>query len=192
MKSLAIFASGGGSNALKIMEYFRDSKDVRVAIVISNKPDAGVLEIAKKFEVPSCVIQRSEFYETENIVSLLKAYQTDWIILAGFLWLIPPYLLRAFPNKIVNIHPALLPNYGGKGMYGHHVHEAVKAAGASESGITIHYANEYYDQGDIIFQASCAIAPEDTPTDIARKVLALEHRHYSEVIAGLMCLEAPK
>jgi len=182
MKSLSIFASGGGSNARKIMEYFKDSKSIRVALVVCNKPGAGVIAIAEEFKVPVHLLHRSDFYETENLLHVLRAHKTDWIILAGFLWLIPQYLLGAFPNKIINIHPALLPKYGGKGMYGHRVHEAVRAANDTETGITIHFADEHYDEGGIIFQARCAVLPEDTPEDIARNVLVLEHQYYPKVI----------
>ena len=187
MKTLAIFASGGGTNAQKILEYLKASESLRVGLVVSNNPEAGVLKIAENFSVPVEVIQRSDFYKTENMLTVLKHHEIDWVILAGFLWLIPPYLLQAFPEKIINIHPALLPKYGGKGMYGHHVHEAVKAANETETGITIHFANEHYDEGDIIFQARCTILPEDSSTDIARKVLMLEHRHFPKVIEQVIC-----
>lgn len=179
---IAIFASGGGSNARKILEYFQDSETAEVALVISNKKEAGVLDIAGAFGVPTHLINRQSFYETTGILEVLKAHDIGFIALAGFLWLVPAYLVKAFPGKILNIHPALLPKYGGKGMYGHHVHEAVKAAGELESGPTIHFVNEHYDEGDIVFQASCALDPDDQPEDIARKVLALEHAHFPRII----------
>lgn len=186
MKNIVIFASGGGSNARKIIEHFQDSMTARVALVVSNKKDAGVLEIAAAHQIPTFLLTRADFYETKEILKILDEYRIDFIVLAGFLWLVPGYLIRAFPKKIVNIHPALLPLFGGKGMYGGYVHAAVKAAGAKESGITIHFANEQYDAGDIIFQATCALDENDTPETIARKVLALEHEHYPKVIEKLI------
>lgn len=179
---LAVFASGGGSNAHRIMEYFKDSDRIRVALVVSNKREAGVLQIAAAYGIPSLVIDRKSFYDSTDILKSLQHFDIGFIALAGFLWLIPAYLVRAFPGKILNIHPALLPKYGGKGMYGHHVHEAVKKAGETESGPTIHFVNEQYDEGDIVFQARCSLSTDDTAEDIARKVLQLEHLHYPAVI----------
>ena len=184
--NIAIFASGGGSNARKIMEYFQSSGVGRVVLVVCNRKNAGVIGIAAEFGVPVQMIDRNLFYESERLLDVLESYRTDFIALAGFLWLIPGYLIKAYPDRIVNIHPALLPKYGGHGMYGHHVHEAVKAAGEQESGPTIHFVNEHYDEGDIIFQTSCRLSPEDTPEDIARKVLSLEHEHYPRVIEQLL------
>lgn len=184
--NIAIFASGGGSNARKIIEHFKQSDVARVVLVVSNKPKAGVLDIAAEHGIPTQIIDRHGFYETEMILGVLQEHAVDFIALAGFLWLVPGYLVRAFPGRVVNIHPALLPKYGGKGMYGHHVHEAVKAAGESETGMTIHLVNEHYDEGDIIFQATCPVSPEDTPEDIARKVLVLEHRFFPETIEKLI------
>lgn len=186
MKNIAIFASGTGSNATKIMERFQSHNNIRVGLVVSNKPTAPVLETAKRFQVPTLVIQRNDFYQTENILSNLAEHSIDFIALAGFLWLIPTYLVQHFDRQIVNIHPALLPKYGGKGMYGKHVHRAVWEAQEKESGITIHFVNEHYDEGNIIFQAKCSISKEDTPAIIAGKVLQLEHRHFAEVIEGLL------
>lgn len=186
MKHLAIFASGGGSNARKIIEYFKASPEVRVALVVSNKKYAPVLDMAAEHRIPTLVIDRALFYETEGLLDILAQHRIDFIALAGFLWLIPPYLVGAYQGRMVNIHPALLPKYGGKGMYGHHVHEAVKAAGETETGLTIHYVNPEYDEGAVIFQARCPVDPDDTPETIAAKVLALEHRHYPEVLAGLL------
>lgn len=179
---IAVFASGGGSNADKIIQYFKDSSVGRVALVVSNKPDAGVLAIAESNGIPTQIIDRHGFYQTEAILEVLNKHHIEFIALAGFLWLAPAYLVRAFPHRILNIHPALLPKYGGKGMYGHHVHEAVKAAGETESGMSIHFVNEHYDEGDIVFQARCALHPEDSPEDIARKVLVLEHQFYPRII----------
>ena len=186
MKHIAIFASGTGSNARKIIEYFQDSPDVQVALVVSNKKDAGVLDIAQAHGIPVEVINRKLFYETEDLLAVLNRHQVDFIVLAGFLWLMPAYLVRAFSKRMVNIHPALLPKYGGKGMFGMHVHEAVRAANEAETGITIHYVNEHYDEGDIIFQARCPVTPEDSPADIARKVQALEHLHFPGVISQIL------
>lgn len=184
--NIAIFASGSGSNARKIMEYFQSSGVGRVVLVVCNRKNAGVIGIAAEFGVPVQMIDRNLFYESERLLDVLESCRTDFIALAGFLWLIPGYLIKAYPDRIVNIHPALLPKYGGHGMYGHHVHEAVKAAGDQESGPTIHFVNEHYDEGDIIFQTSCRLSPEDTPEDIARKVLSLEHEHYPRVIEQLL------
>lgn len=184
--NIAIFASGSGSNARKIMEYFQSSGVGRVVVVVCNRKNAGVIGIAAEFGVPVQMIDRNLFYESEHLLDVLENYRTDFIALAGFLWLIPGYLIKAYPDRIVNIHPALLPKYGGHGMYGHHVHEAVKAAGEQESGPTIHYVNEHYDEGDIIFQTSCQLNPEDTPDDIARKVLALEHKYYPRIIEEVL------
>lgn len=186
MKHIAIFASGGGSNARKIIEYFADSPEVKVTLIVSNKKDAGVLDIGQAHLIPTQIITRQMFYETEDLLDILRQYHIDFIVLAGFLWLIPAWLVRAYYRRMVNIHPALLPKYGGKGMYGMHVHEAVRAANEPETGITIHYVNEQYDEGDIIFQARCPVAPTDTPADIARKVHELEHLHFSRVIEQIL------
>jgi phosphoribosylglycinamide formyltransferase 1 len=170
------------------MEYFKDHPSVKVALVVSNKKDAGVLEIAKEFDVDTLTISKSMFYETEDILKSLSDYKISFIVLAGFLLLIPQYIIRRFNKKIVNIHPALLPKFGGKGMYGSHVHEAVKAAGEHETGITIHYCNEHYDEGNVIFQARCPVFPDDTPQDIAKRVLSLEHKHFAETIEKVLTI----
>lgn len=185
MKRLAILASGSGSNAEKIMAHFQNSEKAEIALVASNKADAFVLERAKKFEVPTYTFTRKEM-DAGALLEKLKAEKIDWVILAGFLLKIPVELTRAFPDKMVNIHPALLPKYGGKGMYGSFVHEAVKAAGDTETGITIHLLNENYDEGRIVFQASTPLTESDTPDSIAEKVHALEHKHFPEVIESLM------
>jgi phosphoribosylglycinamide formyltransferase-1 len=184
--NLAIFASGGGSNARKIIEHLNASPDLNVVLVVCNKKNAGVLDIAAEHGIPTLLIDRASFYESTAVLDELRSRDVDFIALAGFLWLVPGYLVQAYPRRILNIHPALLPKYGGKGMYGHHVHEAVKAAGDTVSGPTIHWVNEHYDEGDIVYQASTHLDPEDTPEDIARKVLALEHAHYPEVVERCM------
>ncbi|MDX1943203.1 MAG: phosphoribosylglycinamide formyltransferase [Saprospiraceae bacterium] len=186
MKNLAIFASGTGSNAKKIIEYFHTNPYINVRLVLSNKKDAPVLNIAQENDIETIVINRRDFYETEQLLADLQNRAIDLIVLAGFLWFIPDYLVKAFDRRIINIHPALLPKYGGKGMYGMRVHEAVKAADERESGITIHYVNEHYDKGDIIFQEKCVLEPNDTSEDIAHKVQALEHKHFAKVIEKLL------
>lgn len=186
MKNLAIFASGSGSNAENIIRYFAEKPGFRVKKVYCNVPDAYVLERAKKYNVPTQVFNRAEFRNPDIILRQLQEEGTDFIILAGFLWLVPPCITNAYPNRIVNIHPALLPAYGGKGMYGHHVHEAVLAAGEKESGITIHYVNEHYDSGDIIFQATCPVLPDDTPDTLAARVHELEYAHFPRVIEEVL------
>ena len=183
---IAIFASGTGSNARKVIEHFKDHPSVQVALVVSNKKDAGVLDIAKEHHIDTLIVSKSILYETEDILKHLSDYKISFIVLAGFLLLVPQYIISRFNKKIINIHPALLPKFGGKGMFGSHVHEAVKAAGETETGITIHYCNEHYDEGSTIFQARCAVSPVDTPQDIARKVLALEHAHFAKVIDRLL------
>lgn len=184
MQQIAIFASGTGSNARKIITYFTGHPSIKVSLVVSNRKTAPVLAMADDFGVDTLVISRQEFHESEAILDRLNG--VDLIVLAGFLWLIPDYLVRAFPQQIINIHPALLPKYGGKGMYGIHVHHAVSDALESESGITIHYVNEHYDEGQIIFQARCAIVPGEPPEQIAQKVLLLEHHHFAPVIEQLL------
>jgi phosphoribosylglycinamide formyltransferase-1 len=182
MKRLAVFASGSGSNAENIVEYFSRRDGVEVALIVSNRKDAFVLERAKRLGTPACTFSKQEFEDGTCVPDALKAHGVDWIILAGFLLKVPESLLKAFPDRIINIHPALLPEFGGKGMYGARVHEAVAAAGRRISGITVHYVNENYDEGKIIFQASCEVLPSDTPEDIAAKVHALEYEHFPRVI----------
>ena len=183
MKKIAIFASGSGSNAENIIQYFAQKPQFCVKSVFCNVPDAYVLERAKKYRIPSFVFNREEFWNPDKVFRQLQEQEIDFIVLAGFLWLMPSFITAAWPNKIVNIHPALLPAYGGKGMYGHHVHEAVIAAGEKESGITIHYVNDHYDQGAIIFQAKCPVLPTDTPDDLAARVHELEYRYFPQIIA---------
>ena len=183
MKKIAIFASGSGSNAENIIQYFAQKPQFCVKSVFCNVPDAYVLERAKKYRIPSFVFNREEFRNPDKVFRQLQEQEIDFIVLAGFLWLMPSFITAAWPNKIVNIHPALLPAYGGKGMYGHHVHEAVIASGEKESGITIHYVNDHYDQGAIIFQAKCPVLPTDTPDDLAARVHELEYRYFPQIIA---------
>nr|WP_242695994.1 phosphoribosylglycinamide formyltransferase [Pedobacter sp. SYSU D00873] len=185
-KRIAIFASGSGSNAQKIMEHFKKHDEAEVAIVLTNNPDAYVLQRADNFEIPSHVFDRYEFYKTNSVVSLLKSLEIDIIVLAGFLWLVPENLLKAFPNKIINIHPALLPKYGGKGMYGDNVHKAVLSAGEEESGITIHFVNEHFDEGEIIHQARFKIEKGDDLEMIKFKGQQLEHTHFPKVVETLL------
>ncbi|WP_158827029.1 phosphoribosylglycinamide formyltransferase [Mucilaginibacter lacusdianchii] len=183
---IAIFASGSGSNAQKLMEYFKNHPDGEVVLVLTNNPQAYVLQRADNFEIPTHVFNRQAFYQTDEVVKLLKNIQVDLIVLAGFLWLVPQSLLKAFPNQIINIHPALLPKYGGKGMYGDHVHTAVLANGEVESGITIHFVNENFDEGEIIYQAKYKIEPGDTLEIVKFKGQQLEHQHFPKVIEGLL------
>ncbi len=180
-KNIAIFASGSGSNAERIVEYFAGSKEINVKLFLCNNPEAGVIQRAERLNIPLVMFNRQQFKAGE-VVEILKENQIDWIILAGFLWLVPQNVVEAFPNKIINIHPALLPKFGGKGMYGHFVHEAVVENKETESGITIHFVNENYDEGAVIFQASYPVLPTDTPEDVAKKGQVLEHKHFPEVI----------
>ncbi len=186
MTKLAVFASGSGTNAENIITFFRNSKNITISSVFCNNPDAYVIQRCKKLQVPCHVFNRDDLYHNNKVVNILKTESIDWIILAGFLWKIPQKLTDMFPSKIINIHPALLPNYGGKGMYGHHVHKAVIEAEEQESGITIHYVNENYDEGDIIFQAKCDILSDDTPDTLAKKIHALEQTHFPIVIQQIV------
>lgn len=186
MKNIAIFASGSGTNAQKIMERFESSTEIKVSLVLVNNPEAGVIQRAEKFKIPVIVFNRNQFSSTDEIVNSLKENQIDLVVLAGFLWLVPQNMVAAFPNKIINIHPALLPKYGGKGMYGDKVHEAVIASGDKESGITIHYVNDKYDDGAVIAQFKCAISSMDTPDSLASNIHKLEHEHFPVVIENLL------
>lgn len=184
MKRIAIMASGSGSNMQKIAEYLTLHPDagVEIACVITDQKEAYVQERAKSLGIPSHYLTGEELREGDHLLTLLERHQVDAIILAGYLRLIPPYLLRAYPERIVNIHPALLPKYGGKGMYGMNVHRAVKEAGETTSGITIHVIDEDYDRGSTLFQATTELLPSDTPEDIQHKVQLLEHRHFAPTI----------
>lgn len=183
---IAIFASGAGSNAQKIIEYFKNNSSVKVSLVVCNKKVAGVLDIAAKEKIPSLVIERNKFFEEDNYLPFLKDLGIDFIVLAGFLWKMPAAIINRYPNRIVNIHPALLPKYGGKGMYGQRVHEAVIQAKDAVSGISIHYVDELYDHGNIIFQATCPIEETDTAESLAQKIHQLEHLHYPVVIETVL------
>jgi len=182
MKKIAIFASGNGSNTQNIADYFDGNPLIKIQLILANNPNAFVLERAKKLKIPSTVFNRKDFYESDVVTQKLEEYDIDFVVLAGFLWLIPEKLIQKFPNKILNIHPALLPKYGGKGMYGAKVHQAVYEAGEAESGITIHYVNTEYDEGMIIFQAKTRIYKTDNPDSIANKVHALEYENFPQVI----------
>lgn len=182
---IAVFASGTGSNAQKIIDHFNAAdRGAKVVLIVCNNPKAGVLQIAEKENIPTLVIERKKFYE-DSYLDELDKYKIDLIVLAGFMWKVPDKLIHAYQNKIINIHPALLPKYGGKNMYGNFVHEAVLKAGEKESGITIHYVDEIYDHGKIIFQATCMVDENDTPGTLAQKIHALEHTHYPLVIETL-------
>lgn len=185
MHSLVIFASGAGSNAAAIIDYFKKNGKARVSLIVSNKAEAGVLDIARREEIPFLIIDKKTFAET-LLIEQINDHKPSLIVLAGFLWKIPEAFVNAFPGKIINIHPALLPNYGGKGMYGHHVHAAVIAAKDQESGITIHYVNEHYDEGNTILQARCKIAANDTPADLAKNIHKLEHFYFPRTIEFLL------
>ena len=185
-EKIAIFASGSGTNFQQICEYFQNNNQVKVDVLIVNKKNAYVRQRATNLGIEDFYFDRADFYESAKVLELLQARNIDLIVLAGFLWLIPQNLITAFPNKIINIHPALLPLYGGKGMYGHNVHQAVIAAREKESGITIHYVNELYDSGDIIFQAKCQLTEEDTVESLEEKIHLLEKEHYPRVIASIL------
>lgn len=179
---LAILASGSGSNARNILEHFKGLSHVKVDLIASNKPDAGVLQHARDFGVETYILTKENFKDSDAFISKLKNMDIDAVILAGFLWKVPESLVKAYPNRILNIHPALLPKYGGKGMYGHFVHDAVFANQEKESGITIHFVNEHYDEGAILFQAVCSLTHDDTPNTIEQKVRSLEIQHFPNVI----------
>ena len=179
---IAIFASGTGTNAQKIIDHFKQHPSIKVNLVVSNKPTAGVLGIARKESIAALVIEKEKFFRGNGYVDELKSFQIDFIVLAGFLWKLPSRLVSAWHKRIINIHPALLPKYGGKGLYGHHVHEAVIKAGEKESGITIHYVDEIYDHGESIFQEKVLVENGDTPETLARKIQTLEHAHFPKVI----------
>ena len=181
---IAIFASGNGSNAEAIINHFSGNEN-EISLILSNNADAFVLERAKNHGIPSIIFSGSEL-KTGKVLADLQAHNTNFIVLAGFMKLVPPTIVAAYPNRIVNIHPALLPKYGGKGMFGMNVHTAVIEAKEKESGITIHYVNEHYDEGNTIFQAECEVLPDDSPSDLAERIHVLEHTHFPKVIANLV------
>ena len=185
-KHIAIFASGSGTNAENISRFFCKHPTIKVCLILTNKPDAQVIDRAKNLGIPCHIFSREEFYQTSFVLDELEKYDIDFIVLAGFLWLIPAYLLKDFPKRIINIHPALLPKYGGKGMYGNRVHESVIENREKESGITIHFVNGEYDAGDIIFQAKCPVEENDTPESLAARVHELEYRCLPEVIESVV------
>ncbi len=183
MKNIAIFASGSGSNAENIANYFSGSQEVSIALIVCNKADAFVFERAKKLGIPSRLVTKADMQDEALVMNLMKEFKIDFIVLAGYLLLVPKYLVEAFPRAIVNIHPALIPLHCGKGMYGDRVHEDVIKSGDKQSGITIHYVNEFFDNGDIIFQATCPVEAGDDAHAVATKVHALEYAHFPRVIA---------
>lgn len=182
MIKIAIFASGSGSNAERIVEFFNAKDEIEVSLILTNNPTAGVIERAQRLNIPVVIFNKKVFSKTDKIVEMLQLQSIDWVILAGFLWLVPKNLIKAFENRMINIHPALLPKYGGKGMWGHHVHEAVVANKEVETGITIHYVNENYDEGKIIFQAKCAVTESDSAEEVAQKIHLLEYQYFPEII----------
>jgi len=186
VNNIAIFASGTGTNAARIIDFFRDHDQVAVSLIVSSRMEVKVVQVAKDNSIECIVLNKLEFRETTHLLDTLRDHNIDFIVLAGFLWLVPAYLIEAYPNRIVNIHPALLPKYGGKGMYGSNVHKAVLEASERESGITIHYVNEKYDEGAIVFQARCDINENDTPETLAARIHELEHEHYPAVIENLL------
>jgi phosphoribosylglycinamide formyltransferase-1 len=185
-KRIAIFASGSGSNAQKLMEHFKRSNEIEISLVLTNNADAYVLQRADNFEIPTHIFDKNEFYKTDEVIDLLKNLEIDFVVLAGFLWLIPKNLIHAYPGRIVNIHPAILPKFGGKGMYGDHVHNAVMAAGEAEGGITIHYVNENYDEGEYIYQARYRIDKNDNLEMVKFKGQQLEHQHYPRIVETIV------
>ncbi|WP_262732514.1 phosphoribosylglycinamide formyltransferase [Gaetbulibacter sp. NE] len=186
MKRIVIFASGSGTNAENLIKFFHNRDNASVIQVLTNNPHAKVLERAKNLSVSALSFNRVAFSKTDDVLNILKAAQPDLIILAGFLWKFPEHILQHFPNKVINIHPALLPKYGGKGMYGMHVHEAVVANNETETGITIHYVNENYDEGAIIFQAKCSVESSDTAETVAAKIHELEMEYFPKVVEDLL------
>jgi phosphoribosylglycinamide formyltransferase-1 len=185
MHNIILFASGKGSNAAAIIDYLKEKSFASVSLIVSNKKDAGVLDIAKKENIPSTVVDK-KLFQTDKFVHQIQTFQPSLLVLAGFLWRIPENLINAFPEKIINIHPALLPEFGGKGMYGHHVHEAVLTAEKKESGITIHYVKEVYDSGGIILQARCTLESTEDVNSIAKKIHQLEHFFFPRTIEFLL------
>ena len=186
MTNIAIFVSGSGTNCENIIRHFTDSKNVKIALVLSNRSDAYALVRAEKYNIPTVILPKTDFYKEDQLLGLMQTYAIDFIVLAGFLLMIPDFLIRAYNRRMVNLHPALLPKFGGKGMYGHHVHEAVKAAGETETGMTVHWVSSICDGGEIIAQYRTPINPEDTPDDIAAKEHILEQKYFPTVIEQVL------
>ena len=186
MKRIVIFASGSGTNAENLIKFFHNRENASVIQVLTNNPHAKVLDRAKKLKVSALSFNKTAISETEDVLNILKAAKPDLIVLAGYLWKFPDNILATFPNKVINVHPALLPNYGGKGMYGMHVHNAVVANKEKETGITIHYVNEHYDEGAVIFQAKCSVADTDTADNVAAKIHELEMEHFPQVVNDIL------
>jgi len=186
MRNIAIFASGSGTNAENLIRFFRTSHFGRVSLVLSNRKEAGVLTRAQALDVEAIIFTKEQFYHSDEVLNLLLERDIDFVVLAGFLWLVPDQLLQAYKNKMINIHPALLPKYGGKGMFGHHVHEAVIRNQEAESGITIHYVNREYDEGHIVFQARCEVKADDTPETLASRIHQLEYQHFPVVVENVL------
>lgn len=186
MKRIIIFASGSGSNAENIIKYFQERKNAEITHVFSNNLRAKVLKRAHDLNVKALHFDKESFYDTNEVLNILIDAQPDIIVLAGFLWIFPKKIIDEFPNKVINIHPALLPKYGGKGMYGHHVHEAVVRNKEKESGITIHYVNEHYDEGAIVFQAKTPVEKDYSPEDVAKAIHKLEYKHFPVVIEEIL------
>ncbi len=184
--NIAVFASGNGTNCENIIRYFADNDKVNVVLVLSNRQDAYALVRAERLGIPTTVVSKADFNDEGFMTTLMRRYGIDVIVLAGFLWMIPSFLIQSYPHRMLNIHPSLLPKYGGKGMYGHHIHEAVKANNDTETGITIHFVSDVCDGGEIIFQTSVSVAPEDTPDDIAEKIHGLEKIHYPAIISKVI------
>jgi phosphoribosylglycinamide formyltransferase-1 len=187
MASIVIFGSGKGSNARRLLDYFKDSKLIKVSALVSDKPRRGFLDISYDYKINLEIIKGDELSDPKWIAHLKVMYRPDLIVLAGYLKLVPAEFIQAFSGKIVNLHPSLLPKYGGKGMYGHHVHQAVIANAERESGITVHYVNEEYDKGALIFQVSCPVFNDDTERELANRIHKLEHDHFPKVIESLLC-----
>lgn len=186
MKRIVIFASGSGTNAENLIKFFHNRENASVIQVLTNNPHAKVIDRCNKLQISCLSFNRIAFYKNTHVLNILKNTNPDLIVLAGFLWKFPENILNAFPNKVINVHPALLPKYGGKGMYGSHVHEAVVANNEKETGITIHYVNEHYDEGAIIFQAKCEVLPTDTAKDVATKIHLLEMEHFPKIVNSLL------
>ena len=186
MKNIILFASGNGSNAENICKYFQHHRQIKVVALICNKEGAGVFERVKPYGIPTHLVSKKQLQDSTYFLNLIAPYKADLLVLAGWLLLVPPYLVDHYEQKIVNVHPSLLPKFGGKGMYGHHVHEAVKEANESETGISIHLVNQHFDEGEIIFQAKTQLSEEDNAEDIAKKIAVLEMANFPKVIESIL------